>query len=138
MSIGSFTCVAILAVLAVAVHSQQPSVGAYVLLSRVARNSEPVGLQELQMLADQAASLPVNRLWFSFFAPTLVYYPGSYTLAHARLNVSKSGDFGFVAIKQAIEKIQVRFFLCEFCFAGVLHVLVCKSFPARRPTSASI
>lgn len=106
MAIGRFTCLAILAALVAVAYSQQSYVGAYVLLSRVARNSEPVGLKELQILAAQAKTLPVNRLWFSFFAPTLVYYPGSYTLEHARLNVSKTGDFGFVAIKQAIDTLQ--------------------------------
>jgi len=88
------------------VCAQDPFVGGYVLLSRSSRNGEIVGLSELNMLVESADSIPVNRIWLSFFAPTMVYVPGSFTLEHARLNVSKTGDFGFAAIRSAIVKLQ--------------------------------
>ncbi len=87
--------------------AQKPYVGGYVLLSRVSRNGQIVGLPELAALADQAATIPVSRLWLSFFAPTMVYYQRSYTLEHSRLNVSNSGDFGFAAIQASVRKLQV-------------------------------
>jgi len=40
-----------------------------------------VGLQELQALANSAATIPVNRIWVAFFSPTLVYKPGANTFA---------------------------------------------------------
>ena len=102
------TCVLVLVLLsATFVCAQDPFVGGYVLLSRSSRNGEIVGLSELNMLVDSADSIPVNRIWLSFFAPTMVYVPGSFTLEHARLNVSKTGDFGFAAIRSAIVKLQV-------------------------------
>jgi len=49
--------------------------------------SKVVGLQELQALAEHAATIPVNRLWVAFFDPTLVYQPGSNTFADTGMQV---------------------------------------------------
>jgi hypothetical protein len=108
--------VAVLAVVAVlaALGAARPTgdssnkfVGGYLLMS-VKRNGEKVGMKELAALAANAKTLPVNRIWISFFAPTLVYTPGSNTLATVGLNATDSGDYGFAEIKQYITQLQVR------------------------------
>ncbi len=105
----TFTCLVLASLLTVSVVCAQDNFfGGYVLLSKVARNGEIVGLPELKVLAENAANLPMNRIWLSFFAPTLVYTPGSYTLEYARLNVSNTGDFGFADIRSAIQQLQVN------------------------------
>ena len=45
--------------------------GGYILLSR-ARNGQVIGLNELNVLAQNAATLPATRLWLAFVDPTLV------------------------------------------------------------------
>ncbi len=120
-----FTVVALVAVLAAAMvlgQSDNHYVGGYVLLSRVAKNGQIVGLEELEALAAHASSIPVNRIWLAFVSPTMVYVPGSKTLEYARLNVSNSPDFGFAAVQKAIAQLQVctcsifTCFCCIFCF----------------------
>lgn len=115
-SIHMLKLIAICLALACACTAQDapPYVGGYVLLSRTSRNGEVVGMKELRALASLSENIPVNRIWISFFAPTMVYVPGSNTLEHARLNVSKTGDFGFADIKQAIAQLQVRSFFFSF------------------------
>ena len=107
MALSWCSLLAIVTALVAVAYAQSPFIGGYVLLSRTSRNGEVVGLAELEALASMASTLPVNRIWLSFFAPTLVYMPQSYTLKYARLNVSKTGDFGFAAIKSAIGQLQV-------------------------------
>ena len=77
-----------------------PYVGSYVLLNG------PDGIAKLQLLAANAATIPINRLWVSFFSPTLMYVPGSNSLQYSGLNVSQSGDYGFAAIKTAITTLK--------------------------------
>lgn len=93
----TLTCAA---VLAASQGKPSPYVGSYVLLNG------PDGIAKLQLLAGSAATLPINRLWISFFSPTLTYEPGSNTLQYAGLNVSQSGDYGFGAIKSAIATLK--------------------------------
>lgn len=69
--------------------------------------STVVGLQELQALAEHAATIPVNRLWVAFFDPTLVYQPGSNTFADTGMQTgSTAADLGFAEVKAAITTLQ--------------------------------
>lgn len=69
--------------------------------------SKVVGLQELQALAEHAATIPVNRLWVAFFSPTLVYQPGSNTFADTGMQTgSTEADLGFAEVKAAIATLQ--------------------------------
>jgi hypothetical protein len=54
------------------------------------------------LVATQAATLPLNRVWLSFFSPDLVYVPSSNTLCSTGLNASSTGDCGFAVVKSAI------------------------------------
>jgi len=96
--------------MALAAHGQDPGsqkvVGGYVLLS-AARSGHKVGIEELQLLSGNAATLPVNRIWYSFFAPTLVYLPNSNTLEHVGLGIQDGGDFGFADLKKTITELKV-------------------------------
>jgi len=66
-----------------------------------------VGLQELQALANNAASIPVNRIWVAFFSPTLVYKPGTNTFADTGMETgSTAQDLGFSEVKQAVKTLQ--------------------------------
>ena len=60
------------------------------------------GIGKMQLLANNAATLPITRLFVSFVSPTLVYVPGSATLENVGLNLSHIGDFGFAPLKAAI------------------------------------
>ena len=66
----------------------------------------PDGIGKIQLLAASASTLPINRLWVSFFSPTLMYVPGSKTLEFAGLNLSQAGDFGFAALQTAIGQLK--------------------------------
>jgi GH18 family chitinase len=77
-----------------------PFVGSYVMLNG------PDGLAKLQLLASQAATLPITRLWLAFVSPTMVYVPGSNTLQNVGWNLTRpGGDYGFAAVKAAINKL---------------------------------
>lgn len=66
-----------------------------------------VGLQELQAVAAAAATVPVNRIWVSFFSPTLVYQPGSNTFADTGMDTgSTKSDLGFAEVREAIQTLQ--------------------------------
>lgn len=78
----------------------KPYVGGYVLLNGAE------GLAKLSMLANDASSLPINRLWLAFFSPTMVYYPGSNTLNSTGLDISQSADAGFSQVKASIATLQ--------------------------------
>ncbi|KAJ3012285.1 UNVERIFIED_CONTAM: hypothetical protein HDU68_001289, partial [Siphonaria sp. JEL0065] len=75
-------------------------VGGYLLLNPT------TGPAKLQALADNAATIPVNRVYLSFVAPTMVYVPGSNTLQYSDIGYSSSGDYGFAAVKAAVAKLQ--------------------------------
>jgi len=77
-----------------------PYVGSYVLLNG------PEGIGKIQLLSQNAATLPINRLWISFFSPTMMYVPGSNTLQYTGLNISQNGDYGFGALKTAITSLK--------------------------------
>eukprot|EP00049_Salpingoeca_infusionum_P017103 m.351756 g.351756 ORF g.351756 m.351756 type:complete len:512 (-) comp16341_c0_seq1:311-1846(-) len=83
----------------------KPFVAGYLLMS-VNRNNKPAGLPELQVLADNAQTLPITRLVIGFFDPTMVYKKGSQTLQYAGLNMSDTGDWGFKDLQQNIQKLQ--------------------------------
>eukprot|EP00301_Raphidiophrys_heterophryoidea_P014878 c2334_g1_i1.p1 GENE.c2334_g1_i1~~c2334_g1_i1.p1 ORF type:complete len:556 (+),score=141.43 c2334_g1_i1:41-1669(+) len=89
-------------------------VGGYLMLPRRDASGAIVGMSELAALANNAATIPLNRIWLAFFAPTLVYLPNSNTLQFTGLNVSSSGDYGFAEIKnytQILQKAGVDVFL---------------------------
>ncbi|KAI9328167.1 hypothetical protein BDR26DRAFT_874466 [Obelidium mucronatum] len=87
--------------LVVAVTAAISSVaGGYLLLNPT------TGPAKLAALADNAANIPVNRIYLSFVAPTMVYVPGSNTLEYADIGYSSTGDHGFAAVKDAVAKLQ--------------------------------
>ena len=51
-------------------------------------------------------TLPFNRLWISFFSPSLVYVPNSHTLQYVGLGLSQAADYGFAELKSAIAALQ--------------------------------
>jgi hypothetical protein len=63
-------------------------------------------LSGLKLLASHASTLPLNRIWVSFFSPQLVYQPGSNTLAYTGLNASNAADAGFAELKSYIQQLQ--------------------------------
>ncbi|KAF9942622.1 hypothetical protein BGZ67_000846 [Mortierella alpina] len=81
-------------------QAADPVVGGYVLI----RPDE--GQAKLKALADNAASIPINRLYLSFARPGMVYVPNSNTLEHVGLNYAKGGDYGFADLKENIHKLQ--------------------------------
>ncbi|KAG0046530.1 hypothetical protein BGZ83_008310, partial [Gryganskiella cystojenkinii] len=86
--------------LSCSVMAATPVVGGYVLL-------DPVdGPSKLRALAQNAATIPINRLFLSFASPTLAYVPGSNTLQHVGLNYATSGDYGFADIKTQVAVLQ--------------------------------
>ncbi len=78
----------------------QSYVGGYFLVDPV------YGVEKLQALAAEAATLPINRLWVSFFSPSMVYIPGSFTLENVDLGLSNTSDYGFAVLKSAIAQLQ--------------------------------
>jgi len=64
------------------------------------------GPAKLKALADNAATIPVNRVFLSFARPGLVYVPGSNTLANVGLNYANSSDFGFADLKTRVTALQ--------------------------------
>ena len=74
----------------------KPFIGGYVLING------PDGLAKMALLAGSASTLPITRLFVSFVTPTMVYVPGSATLATTGLNLSQSGDEGFAPLRASI------------------------------------
>ncbi|KAI9350674.1 hypothetical protein BDR26DRAFT_914844 [Obelidium mucronatum] len=73
-------------------------VGAYVLFGDPAK---------LKLLADNAATIPVNRIFLSFVRPDMYYIPGSNTLIGAGLNYNNTqADYGFAEVKKYTETLQ--------------------------------
>ncbi|KAI9329172.1 hypothetical protein BDR26DRAFT_923023 [Obelidium mucronatum] len=75
-------------------------VGGYLLLN------PKTGPAKLEALADNAANIPVNRVFLSFVSPTMIYVPNSKTLKYADIGYSSTGDHGFAAVKAAVAKLQ--------------------------------
>lgn len=67
---------------------------------------EATDYAKLAVLADHAATLPLNRIYLAFFSPTLVYIPGSMTLKGTGPDVSPAADRGFKEIASGIEKLK--------------------------------
>ena len=76
-----------------------PFVGGYALLNG------PEGLTKLQLLSDNAATLPITRLFLGFLSPTMVYVKGSANLSQVGLSLSAAPDGGFAVLKAAISKL---------------------------------
>ncbi|KAF9585027.1 hypothetical protein BGW38_004209 [Lunasporangiospora selenospora] len=64
------------------------------------------GPAKLKALADNAATIPVNRIFLAFARPGMVYVPGSNTLEHVGLSYVNGGDFGFADLKAQVAKLQ--------------------------------
>ncbi|KAG0301731.1 hypothetical protein BGZ98_008085 [Dissophora globulifera] len=77
-----------------------PVVGGYLLLNPT------TGPSRLKALADNAANIPINRVFLSFARPGMVYVPGSNTLAHVGLNYDTTADFGFADLKSKVATLQ--------------------------------
>jgi len=82
------------------VEAASPIVGGYLLL-------DPTnGPAKLKALADNAATIPVNRIFLAFARPGLVYVPGSNTLQHVGLNYATTADYGFADLKANVATLQ--------------------------------
>ncbi|KAJ3230834.1 hypothetical protein HDU81_004224 [Chytriomyces hyalinus] len=75
-------------------------VGGYLLLNPTE------GPSKLRALAQNAATLPINRIFLSFVRPDMVYVPGSNTLEHSDIGYATSGDFGFAEVKKYVQQLQ--------------------------------
>ncbi|KAI9328149.1 hypothetical protein BDR26DRAFT_874417 [Obelidium mucronatum] len=75
-------------------------VGGYLLLN------PSTAASKLKALASNAAKIPVNRIFLSFVAPTMVYVPGSKTLKYADIGYKKGGDYGFAEVKKYVGLLQ--------------------------------
>jgi hypothetical protein len=82
------------------------TVGGYLMIQRTS-NGKIVGLVELEASAEQAAQLPVNRIWIAFFSPQMVYKVGSNTLKGTGMDKAdeSASDRGFARMKAAITKL---------------------------------
>ena len=80
--------------------TEKGMVGAYLLL-------EPeVGMKQLEVLGKSAETLPINRLWLSFFSPNMIYKKGSEDLSNSGL----AGKYEFATLKKhitALEKVRL-------------------------------
>ncbi|KAG9324431.1 hypothetical protein KVV02_004451 [Mortierella alpina] len=66
-----------------------------------------LGPSRLKALADNAANIPINRLFISFARPGMVYVPDSKTLKYVGLNYDNtSEDYGFADLKEKVKKLQ--------------------------------
>ncbi|KAF8929632.1 hypothetical protein EDD21DRAFT_443993 [Dissophora ornata] len=79
-----------------------PVVGGYVLLNPTN------GPAKLQALAQNAANIPINRLYLAFARPGLTYVPGSNTLQHVGLNYATTADYGFADLKTQVTTLQAN------------------------------
>ncbi|GJJ70134.1 hypothetical protein EMPS_02483 [Entomortierella parvispora] len=75
-------------------------VGGYLLLDPIE------GPSKLQALADNAASIPVNRVFLAFARPDMVYVPSSNTLEYVGLNYANTADYGFADLKAKVATLQ--------------------------------
>ncbi|KAF9176245.1 hypothetical protein BGZ50_001257, partial [Haplosporangium sp. Z 11] len=66
------------------------------------------GPAKLKALADNAATIPVNRIFLAFARPGMVYVPGSNTLEHVGLGYTNGGDFGFADLKARVTTLQAN------------------------------
>jgi len=65
------------------------------------------GLAQLKALADNAATLPINRIWIAFLSPSMLYTPGSKTLVSAGMQIPTiAKDAGFADLQDAVSKLQ--------------------------------
>ncbi|KAF9362095.1 hypothetical protein BGX26_004180 [Mortierella sp. AD094] len=101
----STALVTIASALALACTSQveaAPVVAGYLLLNPTN------GPAKLQALADNAANIPINRIFLSFARPGMTYVPGSNTLEHVGLNYATTPDFGFADLKAKVATLQAN------------------------------
>ncbi|KAI8617615.1 hypothetical protein BC830DRAFT_1112881 [Chytriomyces sp. MP71] len=62
---------------------------------------------KLKLLAQSAATLPVNRIWLSFARPDMYYEPNSKTLQGVGLNYNNTqSDYGFAEIQGYVKQLQ--------------------------------
>lgn len=88
-------------------NTDQGFVGGYLLIQRSnPATGENLGMGELAALAANAKTLPVNRIWISFFSPDMIYVPGSKDLKYTGLNVTDKGDSGFAQITKYIAQLK--------------------------------
>ncbi|KAF9574508.1 hypothetical protein EC968_006313 [Mortierella alpina] len=65
------------------------------------------GPAKMKALADNAANIPINRLYISFARTGMVYVPGSKTLKYVGLNYDNtSDDYGFKDLQDKVKTLQ--------------------------------
>ena len=74
-----------------------PVVGGYLILNQ----GSDTGNAQLKALSENAATLPINRLWISFFSPNMVY-KGDKDLSKTGL----AGKYDFDTVKGYIAKLK--------------------------------
>jgi len=72
-------------------------VGGYLLLKSI---------DQLKVLAANAKTLPITRLWISFVSPTMMYKSGSNSLMHTGLNATSDADGGFAKVKEYVSALE--------------------------------
>ncbi|KAG0371991.1 hypothetical protein BGX24_000894 [Mortierella sp. AD032] len=93
--------VTIASAIALAVTSQVEAAATPVVAGYLLLNPQN-GAAKLKALADNAANIPINRIFLSFARPGMVYVPGSNTLKDVGLGYGTSGDFGFADLKTRV------------------------------------
>ncbi|KAI1317636.1 hypothetical protein EDD11_008064 [Mortierella claussenii] len=77
-----------------------PVVAGYLLINPT------TGPARLKALADNAANIPINRVFLAFARPGMVYVPGSNTLQYVGLNYANTPDYGFADLKTRVTALQ--------------------------------
>ena len=83
----------------------EPIYGGYTFVQRVV-NKKQVGLQNLEQLAIQAETLPLNRIWLAFGSPQMVYNKGSNTLVGTGIETPGIADGGFSKVKEYVAELR--------------------------------
>jgi hypothetical protein len=83
----------------------EPIYGGYTMVNRM-KNNQSVGLDNLQALAENAKTLPLNRLWLAFASPNMMYKAGDNTLHGTGLETKDMADGGFAKLKEYVAEIR--------------------------------
>ena len=93
------------ALVCAACAAPKPIYGGYTMVNRI-KNNKPVGLDNLQALAENAKTLPLNRLWLAFASPNLMYKAGDNSLVGTGLETKGVADGGFAKLKEYVAEIR--------------------------------
>jgi len=73
---------------------------------RQGADGKPIGLKAMAALAANAKTIPINRIWVSFFSPDMVYKEGSHTLNSTGLHISDAPDAGYAELRKYIMQLE--------------------------------